>query len=114
MKKIINFVKKKMIPLTNKQQESYEKTKICCICIKTFQDKDISYNNNCKFRDHYHYTSKYIGAVHSICHLKYSLPKEISVVFHNGSNFDYQFIIKKLEKEFEGENTEKYKTFQFQ
>ena len=111
MKKIINFVKKKMIPLTNKQQESYEKTKICCICIKTFQDKDISHNNNCKFRDHCHYTGKYIGAVHSICNLKYSLPKEIPVVFHNGSNFDYQFIIKKLEKEFEGENTEKYKTF---
>ena len=30
--KVINFEKKKMIPLTNKQQESYEKTKMCNIC----------------------------------------------------------------------------------
>ena len=39
------------------------------------------------------------------------------VVFHNGSNYDYHFIIKELANEFEkqfeylGENTEKYKTF---
>ena len=37
-------------------------------------------------------------------------------VFHNGSNYDYHFIIKELANEFEeifeclGENTEKYKT----
>ena len=30
--KIINFEKKKIIPLTSKQQESYKKTKICFIC----------------------------------------------------------------------------------
>ena len=45
---------------------------------------------------------------------------EIAVVFHNGSNYDYHFIIKELASEFEGkfeylgENTEKYKTFLFQ
>ena len=39
------------------------------------------------------------------------------MVFHNGSTYDYHFIIKKLEKIFErqfeclGENTEKYITF---
>ena len=42
---------------------------------------------------------------------------EIPVVFHNDSNYDYHFIIKELENEFEGkfeylcENTENYKTF---
>ena len=41
----------------------------------------------------------------------------MSVVFHNGSNYDYQFIIKELAEELEGkftclgENTEKYITF---
>ena len=30
----------------------------------------------------------------SICNLKYSVPKEIYIVFHNGSNYDYHFIIK--------------------
>ena len=49
--------------------------------------------------------------------MKQSIPKEVPAVFHNGSNFDYHFIIKELAKEFEGElnclgeNTEKYKTF---
>ena len=43
--------------------------------------------------------------------------KDIYVVFHNGSNYDYHFIIKELAKEFEGtfnclrENTENYKNF---
>ena len=41
------------------------------------------------------------------------MPKEIPVVFHNGSTYDYHFIIKELAKQFEGEfecldkNTEK-------
>ena len=45
------------------------------------------------------------------------MPNEIPVVFHDGSNYYYHFIIKVLATEFEGqfeclrENTEKYKTF---
>ena len=45
------------------------------------------------------------------------MPKEIPIVFHNGSTSDYHFIIKELVKEFEGnfeclgENTEKYIIF---
>ena len=45
------------------------------------------------------------------------MPKEIPVVFHNGSTYDYHFIIEELAEEFEGEfeclgeNTEKYRTF---
>ena len=49
--------------------------------------------------------------------MRYKLPKEIPVVFHNGSTFDYHFIIKELVKESDGnfeclgENIEKYITF---
>ena len=49
--------------------------------------------------------------------MRYKVPKEISVVFHNGSTYDYHFIINELVKEFNGnfqclgENTEKYITF---
>ena len=45
------------------------------------------------------------------------MQKEIPIVFHNGSTYDYHFIIKELAKEFDGnfeclgENTEKYITF---
>ena len=70
-----------------------------------------------KVRGHCHYTGKFRGAAHSICNLRYKTPKEIPIVFHNGSTYDYHFIINKLAKEFDGqleclgENTEKYITF---
>ena len=35
---MINFKKKEMIPLTNKEIESYEKQKVCHICEKNFCD----------------------------------------------------------------------------
>ena len=38
--------------------------------------------------DHCHYTAKY-GTAHSICNLRYKTPKEIPVVFDNGSTYDY-------------------------
>ena len=99
--KIINFEKKKMIPLTNEQQESYEKT-ICYICKKKIVHKYINDKQYSKVGDHCHYPGKYIGAAHNICNLKYSITKEIHVVFHNGPNYDYHFIIEKLVNEFEG------------
>ena len=70
-----------------------------------------------KVKDHCHYTGKYSGAAHNICNLRYKIPKEIPIVFHNGSTYDYHFIIKESVKEFDGnfeclgENTEKYITF---
>ena len=73
-----------------------------------------------KVRDHCHYTGKYRGAVHSICNLKYNIPNKIPVVFHNGSNYDYNFIIRELAEEFKkqftclGKNSEKYILLQFQ
>ena len=58
------------------------------------------------------------GAEHSICNLACKTSKEYPIVFHNGSAYDYHFIIKELAKEFESQfeyfrgNTEKYITFQ--
>ena len=68
---------------------------------------------NHKVRDHCHYTREYKRAAHSICNSKCSVPKKIPIVFHNGSNYDYQFIIKALAGEFKkqctysGEKSEK-------
>ena len=107
--------KKEMISLTDKENESYEKQKVCHICKKEFST-DKNDKNTFKVRDHCHYTGKFRGAAHSICNLRYKTPKEIPVVFHNGSTYDYHFIIKQLAKEFEGqfeclgENSEKYIT----
>ena len=58
-----------------------------------------------KVRDHCHYTEECRGAAHGICSLKYSVPKEISIVFHNGSNSKCYFIIKELAEEFKEQFT---------
>ena len=111
---IINYENKKMIPLTTEEKIYHNKQKICYICKKEFNNND---KKNYKVRDHCHYTGKYRGAAHNICNLRYKVPKKIPIVFHNGSIYDYHFIIKELVKEFEGnfeclgENTEKYITF---
>ena len=118
--KIINYEKKKEIILTNEEKESYEKQKNYYICEKEFctdENKNSEFKLYHKVRDHCHYSGKYRGAAHNICNLRYKILKEIHIVFHNGSTYDYHFIIKKLIEEFKGkvdclgENTEKYITF---
>ena len=112
--KIINYKKKMMVSLTTEEKIHYNKQKICYICKKEFNNND---KKQQKVKDHCHYTGKYRGAAHNICNLRYKVPKEIPVVFHNSSTYDYHFIIKELVKEFDGnfdclgENTEKYITF---
>ena len=114
--KIINYEKKEMIPLTKKEEKKHNKLEVCYIFKKGFSTDD-SNNKYHKVRDHCHYTGKYRGAAHDICNLRYKIPKELPVVFHNGSTYDYHFIIEQLAEEFEGEfecfcqNTEKYITF---
>ena len=100
-KKIINYEKEKMISLTTEEKVHYKKQKVCYIYKKEFDNNDTDKKKQ-KVRDHCHYTGKYRGAAHNICNLRYKIPKEIPVVFHNGSTYDYHFIIKELAKEFEG------------
>ena len=112
--KITNHEKKDMIPLTKKEEENNNNQKVCYICKKEFDTND---KENYKVIDHCHYMGKHRGAAHNMCNLRYKVPKEIPIVFHNGSLYDYHFIIKELVKEFDGnfeclgENTEKYITF---
>ena len=107
--KITDFKNKIMTPLTKEEDDDYNKENICYICKKEF--------NNDKVKDHCHFTGKYRGAAHNTCNLRYKIPKNIPVIFHNVSTYDYHFIITELACEFEGnfeclgENTEKYITF---
>ena len=55
----------------------------------------------CNARKHCHYTGEYRDAANKICNLKYSVPKKVPIVFNNGSNYDYHFVIKELAEEFE-------------
>ena len=97
--KTINFKKKKMKLLKKEQQESYENAKIDYTCKEKSDNKYLKDKKYCKVTDHCHYTGQYRGAAHSICNLKYSVPKKIPIVFHNESNYDYHFIIKEFAKE---------------
>ena len=79
--------------LTKEQQESYENPKICYICKEKFEHKYLKDKNHRNVRDYCHYAEEYRGAPHSICNLKYSVPKNIPIIFHSGSNYDYHLII---------------------
>ena len=118
--RIINYEKKEMIPLTDNENRSYEKQKVCYICKKEFctdENDKSKFKLNRKVRDHCHYIGIFRGAARTACNLRYKISREIPVVFHNGLAYDYHFIIKQLAEEFRSqfncleENTEKYITF---
>ena len=61
--------------LINKQHESYKNAKICYIFKEKFGDKYAQHERYRKVRGHCNYTDEYRGAAHSMCNLKYSIPK---------------------------------------
>ena len=77
--------------MKSKKYATYVKKSFVMIKIKKSE-----YELYHKVRDHCHYTGKFRGAAHNICNLRYKVPKEIPIVFHNGSVYDYHFVIKKL------------------
>ena len=96
---IINYEKKKLILLTKNEEKNHNKQKVCYICKKEFNTDDSDKKHH-KVKDNCHYTGKYRGVAHNICNLRYRIPKEIPIVLHNGSTYDYDFIIKELVKKF--------------
>ena len=111
--------KKSMIPLTDDGEIKHKEGKHCYICNQSFNtnQKSKHYQNYKKGRDHCHYTGIYRGAAHYLCNLRYQEQRDIPVIIHNGSNYDFHLLIKDLAKEFKsdiyclGENTEKYINF---
>ena len=116
IKEIYNKFKipKKMV-MTAKDKIDYKKATICHIC-ESGIPKETDDKNYRRVRDHCHLTGKFRGAAHSICNLKYRLPKFYPVIFHNLSGYDSHLFIKNLGKS-EGKidcipcNEEKYISF---
>ena len=77
--------------LTPNQKKDHDNSTKCYICDKKFNyaKKSKNYKNYKKVIDHDHYTGEYRGAAHSICNLHCGTQKDISVVIHNGSNYDF-------------------------
>ena len=77
--------KKEIIPLTDKENKSYEKQKICYIWKKELWTDDDDDNDDDddddddkkyqKVRDHCHCTGKFRGTAHNICNLRHNTPK---------------------------------------
>ena len=98
MKKFIEWLEKDVKTLANipsaemifdkEEAERFNKVTECWICGGELGED--------KVRDHCHYTSKYRGAAHNKCNLKFKKPKFIPVVFHNLSNYDAHLFIKNL------------------
>ena len=80
--KIINYEKRKMISLTDEENKSHNKQKVCYTCKnKIYNAEDCSetvFKKYQKVTDHCHYTGKYRVAAHNIFNLRYNTLKEIS------------------------------------
>ena len=84
------FPERPMVPLTKSQLKEYRKATKCHICFKELGEN--------KVRDHCHYSGLYRGATHTMCNLRYKIPKYIPVVFHNLAGYDAHLFIRELAK----------------
>ena len=62
-------------------------------CGKPFSEKESGLK---KVRDHWHYTGKFRGALHSKCNLRLQKTKVIPVFFHNLEGYDSHLFVKRL------------------
>ena len=90
---VINFGKKATVNKKN-QLKLHQDVTAYYIYGKTLTKSFADDKNYRKVRDHCHFTGKYRGAAHSIVSLRLNVPNEVPLVFHNGSNYDYHFMIK--------------------
>ena len=87
------YLNEKKEPMLSKQEEKeFQEATKCYICKKEFEEKN-------KIREHNHFTGHYRGAACLSCNSKEGKDsKIIPVFFHNGSNYDFHFIIEELKK----------------
>jgi hypothetical protein len=92
MKKVAEYKSiqgKAMNPLTPQQEEEYNKSTTCHLCLgKLSVDK--------KVHDHDHFSGEYRGPAHTYCNTKIQEPKFIPFFFHNLRGYDSHFIIQIL------------------
>ena len=86
-----NFKRNEMIVFNKKDKVYHEANNTCHICAKT-----CIYN----VRDHCHETGKYRGPECKMCNLmRYKQQNFITVIFHNGSGYDFNLLYGELFKQ---------------
>ena len=91
IRKITSIPDKKMI-FGKEEVERFHKDTKCWICNEKFVDDF----ENCKVRDHYHFTGRFRGAAHRICNPRYKKPYFTPMVFHNLSWYNSHLFVKNL------------------
>lgn len=98
---------------TNEDREIFDSSEKCYLCNKTFTE-DVRKN-----RDHNHYTGQFMGAACTYCNLKRRRPNQLPIFLHNGSKYDFHFIIRALNEKDVGDirilpyNGENFRTIDF-
>jgi hypothetical protein len=82
----------KMKKLTEEEEILYEISEKCYICEKEFTPDDP------KVRDHDHIEGFFISAAHNSCNLKRRRQSCLKIFMHNGSKYDFHFLVKSLAK----------------
>lgn len=78
--------------MSKEDTSNFFRAKNCYLCDKEFSETVV------KCRDHSHITSRYIGAACQQCNLRRQRPRKLKIFIHNGSRYDFHFIVKALEK----------------
>ena len=74
--KIINFKKKKWNYYQKSSKNHMEVQKSVIFVKNNLKINIWKIKKYCKVRNHFHYIGEYSGAAHSICNLKYKVPKK--------------------------------------
>lgn len=76
--------------LTREEQLQFDTAEICYLCEQDFSDEVI------KCRDHCHFTGNFLGAACQKCNLDRRRQNILRIFMHNGSKYDFHFIVKAL------------------
>ena len=91
-KKIMKEHFNKNLVMTEEEEHLFQQSNSCWICKKLIN------NDEEKVRDHCHITSKFRGAAHWSCNIKFQLTKKIPVIFPNLKGYDSHLIFSELNK----------------
>lgn len=114
LKELLN-VKKTMI-FTKTEAKVFSSSKNCYLCGRAFNSNEVMLQKN---RDHDHFSGKFLGAACTECNLKRRKFKKLPLFLHNGSKYDFHFIIRALNDQQVGKikilpyNGEHFRTVEF-
>lgn len=77
---------------TDDDKMLYKSATHCYLCNAEFSDSVL------KCKDHCHFSQKFLGAACSPCNLRRRKQSRLKIFIHNGSRFDFHFIIQALSK----------------